>query len=117
MLTETLLLCEEHAVDSSHQATTLTVQVGVNLLLKGSLIQVSTSNPDAETNCLFLGLSSHILVNGDGGVDTTALTEQGSDSSARSLGGHEDDIDIFGHFDFGQILEDGREAMREVKSL
>jgi hypothetical protein len=57
------------------------------------------------------------LVNGDGGVDTTALTEEGSDSSARSLRGNKDDIDIGWDLNLGKVLEDRGETVGEVESL
>jgi hypothetical protein len=57
------------------------------------------------------------LVHGNGGVNTTAITEKSSDSSARTLGGNEDDIDIGGYIDLGLVLEDGRETVGEVESL
>jgi hypothetical protein len=117
LLTENLVLCEEHTVDTTHQATTLTVQVRVNLLLEGGLIQVSTANSDAESNCLLLGVASHILVDSDGGVNTTPLTEESSNGSARSLGGNEDDIDVCWDIDLGLVLENGRETVREVEGL
>lgn len=64
-LTENLVLGEEHAVNTAHQATTLTVQVRVDLLLKGGLVQVSGADGDTQSNGLLLGLTSHILVDGE----------------------------------------------------
>lgn len=57
------------------------------------------------------------MEDGDGGVDTTSLAEESSNSSARALGGNEDDIDIGGNIDLGLILEDRGETVREVESL
>jgi hypothetical protein len=117
LLAENLVLCEEHAVNATHQATTLTVQVGVNFLLKGGLVEVTTANTNTESNCLLLGLASEILENGDGGVDTTSLAEESSNSSARALGGNEDNVDIRGNIDLSLVLEDWGETVREVESL
>lgn len=116
-LTEDLVLGEEHAVDASHQAATLTVQIRVDLLLKGGLVQVAGADGDAESNGLLLSLAGHILVNGEGGVDATALTEEGAHSSARALGRAEDDVNVLGHVHLGEVLEDGREAVGEVQGL
>lgn len=116
-LTENLVLSEEHTVDTTHQATTLTVQVGVDLLLEGGLVEVSRANGNTESNGLLLGLAGNILVDGDGGVDTTALTEEGADGTAGALGGDEDDVDVGGNLDLGEVLEDGGETVREVESL
>jgi hypothetical protein len=117
LLTENLVLGEEHTVDTTHQATTLTVQVGVNLLLEGGLVQVSTSNTDTESNCLLLGVSGDILEDGNGGVDSTTLTEKSSDGSAGSLGSDEDDINILWDIDLGLVLEDRGETVGEVEGL
>jgi hypothetical protein len=57
------------------------------------------------------------LEDGDGGVDTTPLTEEGTDGAARALGGNEDDIDIGGNIDLGLVLEDGGETVGEVEGL
>lgn len=104
-------------MDTSHQATTLTVQVGVDFLLEGGLVEVTTTNTDAKSNGLLFGLASNVLEDGDGGVDTTSLTEESSDGTPRSLGCNENDIDIRGNIDFGLVLEDWGETMGEVKSL
>jgi hypothetical protein len=104
-------------VDTAHQATTLAVQVGVDLLLEGGLVHVSGTDGNTESDGLFLGLAGDILEDGNGRVDTTALTEEGADGTAGSLGGNEDDVDIGGDFDLGEVLEDGGEAVGEVESL
>lgn len=116
-LTENLVLGEEHTVDTTHQAATLTVKVRVDLLLKGGLVEVAGADGDTKGNSLLLGLASDVLEDGEGGVDATALTEQGSDGSARALGSAEDDIDVGGDLDLGEVLEDGGEAVGEVKGL
>jgi len=104
-------------VDTSHQATTLTVQVRVDLLLEGGLVEVTTADTDTESNCLLLGLAGNILEDGDGGVDTTSLTEECSDGTARSLGGNEDDIDVSWDIDLGLVLENWGETVGEVEGL
>jgi hypothetical protein len=62
-------------------------------------------------------MASHILVDSNGGVDSTTLTEKSSDGSARSLGGNKDDIDVNWDIDLGLVLENGGEAVREVEGL
>jgi hypothetical protein len=116
-LTENLVLSEEHTVDTTHQATTLAVQVGVYLLLECGLVHVSGTDADTEGDSLLLGLASNVLVDGDGGVDATALTEEGADGTAGALGGNEDDINVGGDFDLGEVLEDRGETVGEVESL
>jgi hypothetical protein len=116
-LTENFVLSEEHAVDSAHQATTLAVQVRVDLLLEGGLVHVSGTDGDTEGDSLLLGLAGDVLVDGDGGVDTAALAEESADGAAGALGRNEDDIDVGGDFDLGEVLEDGGETVGEVESL
>lgn len=116
-LTQNLVLGEEHTVDTTHQAATLTVQVRVDLLLKGGLVQVAGTDGNTQGNGLLLSLASHVLVDGERGVDTTALTEQRADSTAGTLGGNQDNVNVLGDLDLGQLLEDGGETVREVQGL
>lgn len=116
-LTEDLVLGEEHAVDTTHQAATLTVQVRVDLLLEGSLVQVAGADGDTQGNGPLLSLAGDVLVDGEGRVDTTALTEERADGTSRALGGAEDDVNVLGNIDLGEVLEDGGEAVREVQGL
>ena len=116
-LAEDLVLGEEHAVDTAHQAATLTVQVRVHLLLEGGLVEVAGADGDTHGDGLLLGLAGHILVDGNGGVDATALTEEGADGTAGALGGNEDDVDVRGDLDLGEVLEDGGETVGEVQGL
>ncbi len=104
-------------MDTPHQATTLTVQVGVDLLLEGGLVQVSTANSDTESNCLLLGVASDVLEDSDGGVDSTTLAEESSYGSARPLGGNKNDIDISWNINLGLVLEDWGETVGEVEGL
>jgi hypothetical protein len=76
--------------------TSLSVEVREDLLLKGGLVEVTGTDGDTEGNGLLLGLTSNILEDGDGRVDTSALEEEGSDSSSGSLGGDEDNVDVLG---------------------
>jgi hypothetical protein len=104
-------------VDTAHQATALAVQVGVDLLLEGGLVEVAGADGDTESNSLLLGLAGDVLEDGDGRVDTAALTEESADGAAGALGGDENDVDVGGNLDLGEVLEDGREAVGEVESL
>ena len=104
-------------MDTTHQAATLTVEVGVDLLLEGSLVEVTAANSNTKGNGLLLSAASDVLVDGEGGVDTTALLEERADGTAGALGGNEDDINVGGDLDLGEILEDGGEAVREVEGL
>lgn len=104
-------------MNSTHQATTLAVEVRVDLLLEGSLVHVSGTDGNTEGNSLLLGLAGNILVDSNGRVDTTALTEKRADGTAGTLGGDEDDVNVLRNLDLGEVLEDGRETVGEVESL
>lgn len=104
-------------MDTTHQATTFTVEVRVDLLLKGGLVEVTTANGDTEGNGLLLGLTSDILENGDRGVDSTTLTEERADGTAGTLWCDKDDINVGWDLDLGEVLEDWGETVREVKGL
>ena len=116
-LTENLVLGEEHTVNTTHEAATLTVEVRVDLLLEGGLVEVTGTDGDTHGNGLLEGLASHILVDGDGAVDTAALLEERADSAARALGGDEDHVNVGGDLDVGAVLEDGGETVGEVEGL
>jgi hypothetical protein len=117
VLTENLVLGEEHTVDTTHEAATLTVEVRVDLLLEGGLVEVAGTDGDTHGDGLLEGLASHILVDGDGAVDTAALLEERADSAARALGGDEDNVNVVGDLDVGAVLEDGGETVGEVEGL
>ncbi len=74
-------------MDAAHQAATLTVEVRVDLLLEGGLVEVAGSDGDTEGDGLLLGLASDVLVDSERGVDATALAEERSDGAARALRG------------------------------
>lgn len=117
VLPENLVLGKEHTLDTAHKNTTLSVKVRVDLLLKGGLVKVTGTNGDTKGNSLLLGVTGHILVNGNGRVDTTALKEKSSDSSARTLGSNEDDINVLRGNNVGVLLVDNRETVSKVESL
>ena len=116
-LAENLVLGEEHTVDTAHQAATLTVEVRVDLLLEGGLVEVAGANGDTESNGLLLSLTSDVLEDGEGRVDAAALAEESANSATRTLGSTQDNINILGDVDVGDLLEDGREAVGEVEGL
>lgn len=116
-LTEDLVLGKEHAVDTTHQATALAVEIGVDLLLEGGLVEVARADSDTESDSLLLGLTGDILEDGDGRVDAAALTEEGAHGAAGTLGGNEDDVHVLGDLDLGEVLENRREAVGKVESL
>ena len=103
--------------DESTYDTTFTIEIRVDLLLKGGLVHVTRANSDTEGNGLLLGLTSDILPDSHGRVDTASLFEKSADSAARALGGDKNDIDVGGGNDVGVLLEDDGETVGEVESL
>ena len=116
-LAEDFVLSKEHAVNATHQASSLAVQIRVDFFLECRLVEVSTANSNTERYSLLFGFAGHVLVDRHRGVDATALPEQGSHSTARSLGCDEDDIDIRGNIDLGKVFENRGEPVGEVKGL
>ena len=116
-LAENLVLSEEHAVDAAHEAAALAVEIRVDLLLKGGFVEVAGADGDAEGHGFFFGFARHVLEDGDGGGDAAAFAEEGADGAAGTFGGHEDDVDVGGDVDFGEVFEDGGEAVGEVEGL
>jgi hypothetical protein len=97
--------------------TTLSIKVRVHLLLEGGLIHVAGTDSNTESNGLLLGMSSDVLPNRDGRIDTTTLLKESANSTARALGSDEDNINVLGGDDVGVVLEHDRETMGEVEGL
>lgn len=104
-------------MDTTHETTTLTVEVRVNLLLEGGLVEVSGANGDTDGGSLLVGAAGDVLEHSEGGINATALLEEGADSATGTLGGDENDVDTLGDVNLGEILEDDRETMGEIESL
>lgn len=115
--TENLVLGTEETLDGAHEDTTLTVEVRVDLVLEGGLVEVTGSDTDTEGNGTVLGLARDILVDGNGSVDATALEEEVADGGTGALRGDEDDIDILGGNDASVLGEDDGESVGEVEGL
>jgi hypothetical protein len=89
------ILSLEKTLDGSHQDTTLTNEIRVDLLVESGLIHVSRTNTNTKGNSALLSLATDVLENGEGGVDTTTLLEETTDSEARALGGDQDNVNIY----------------------
>jgi hypothetical protein len=104
-------------VNAAHQAASLAVEIGPHLFLKRCLIEVPATNGNTERDRLLFCFASDILVDSDRRVDAAAFAEKSPDGTTRAFRSYQDDIDVGWNLDFGQILEDGRETVREVKGL
>lgn len=117
VFSQNVVLSKEHTVDTTHQTTSFTVQIGVDLLFKRGLVDVTGTNGDSQGNGLFFGLAGDVVPDGVGGVNTSALLEQGSDGSTGTLWSSQDDVDVGWWVNLGQLLEDWGETVGEVKGL
>ncbi len=88
-------------MDAAHQTTALAVEVRVDFFLEGGLVEIAGADGDAESDGFFQGFASHVLENGEGGVDSSAFAEEGADGAAGAFRGDEDDIDVGRDVDFG----------------
>ena len=104
-------------MNTAHETTSFTVEIRVNLLLKSCLVKVAAADSYTQRNSLLFSLASYVLVDGNRGVNTSTFAEESSHSSTGTFRCNENDIDVFWHIDFGEILEDRRETMGEVESL
>lgn len=104
-------------MDAAHQAAALAVQVAVDFFLKGRFVEVARADGDAERDGFFFRFARHVLEDGDGGVDAAAFAEERSHGAAGAFGRDEDDVDVGGDVDFGEVFEDGGEAVGEVERL
>jgi hypothetical protein len=104
-------------VNAAHQAPSLAVKIGPHLFLKRRLVKVPATNSDAKCDGFLFSFAGDILVDSNRRVDATPFTEESPNSATRAFGGYQDDIDVSWNFDFGQVFEDGREAVGEVESL
>jgi len=96
---------------------TFTVEVRVDLLLKGGLVEVAGTDGNTEGNGLLLSLAGNVLPDSDGRVDATALLEESADGTTRALGGDKDDIDVLGNLNVSVLLVHNGETVREVEGL
>ncbi|KAH3660712.1 hypothetical protein OGATHE_005044 [Ogataea polymorpha] len=117
VLSQDLVLSKEHTVDTSHQTSSLTVQVRVDFSLEGGLVNVTRSNGNSQSNGLLLGLTSNVVPDGVRRVDTSALLEKRSHSSTRTLRSSQDHVNVGWWHNVGQLLEDRRESVGEIQGL
>lgn len=123
--------------DTSHEDTTFSVEIRVDLLLEGGLVRVSGTDSDGKCDRLLLrlygaqrssvrqrsteddgaDLSGNILPNSDGSVDSSSFLEESSDSSSGTLGGAKNDINVGRGDNSGVLGVDEGETVREVESL
>lgn len=117
VLSQNLVLRSEHALDTAHKDTSLSVQVRVDFLFKRRFVTVTGTDGDTECDGLLLGVTGNVLVNGDGRVDTSTFQEQGSDGSTGTLGGDQDDVDVLGGDNTSVLLVDDGETVGKVQGL
>ena len=117
MRTEHIVLRLEHALDTTHQAATLTVQVREHLLLERRLVDVARTDGNANRHSLLEGPARHVLEHGHRRVDATALLKQRAHRAARALRRTQNHVDILGRHDMRLVLVHDRETVRKVQRL
>ena len=101
------------AVDGTEEDTTLTVDVGLVLGSEGGLEHEGRSQSDTPAKSEVGGLAGLVLVDGEGGVDTSAvdllaLLVETTDGGTHSLGADGNDVHVL-----GEGLTDGIEVAEE----
>ena len=114
---QNFILRKEHSLNATHETSSLTVQVTVDFFLEGRLVEISGTDTDTESDGFFLGFAGDVLEDGEGRVDASAFFEETADCATGTLGGTENDVDVGGRDDTGQILIDDGETVREVQGL
>lgn len=104
-------------MDTTHQASTLAVQVGVDFLLESCLVEITATNSNTQSLSFLESLSSDVLEDGNGRVDTTTLLEEGSNGSSRALWSNKDNIDVSWNVNLGEVFEYWGESVGEIQSL
>jgi hypothetical protein len=104
-------------MNTTHKAATFAIKVRVHLLLERGLVEISTTNSNANCNSFLKSLSGNILKDGYGRVDSTTLTEESSHSTTRAFWSDEDYVNVRRNVNLGQILENWGETVGKVKSL
>lgn len=114
---ENFVLGEEYVVDIIYEVVVFIVEVRVDFFFEGGFVEVVGVNGNIYGDGFFFGFVGYILVDGEGGVDVMVFFEKGVDGVVGIFGGVEDDVDVSGDFDFGEIFEYGGEIVGEVESL
>ena len=117
MSAQCVVLGLPHAVDGSHQNATFASEVAVNFFLESRFKQISRTHCEAEGASAFGRIASGILIYGKARVDALTFEEQAANRGARTLGGHEDDIDILAGNNKCLVGIDDAETVGEIKRL
>lgn len=81
-LSQDFILRKEHAVDATHKAASLAVQIRIDLFLERRLVEVTRANCYTQSYSFLFRFTSNVLVNGDRRVNTPSLFEQRPDSTS-----------------------------------
>jgi hypothetical protein len=114
---QNLILSKEHSLNTTHETTPFTVQVTVDFLLKGGLVKVSGTDCHAESDGFFFRFTGDVLEDSERGVDTSAFFKERADGTAGTLGGDEDNVNVRGRNNAGEVLVDNGKPVREVEGL
>jgi len=117
IFTKHLVLGFNNPGKSPHQNPPFPGQVGINLILEGGREEVTRTNGDTQCQGAVKRPSCEILEDSKTGVNTMAGQEIGAHTGPRSLGSHQDHIDMSGRNNPRLLLVHHRETMREIKGI
>ncbi len=115
--TENIVLSLEETLDTTHQASTLTVEIRVDLTLESGLVEVTTSDGNTHSRDLLESLAADVLEDSDGTVDTTRLEEERTNGTAGTLRSAKDNVLVLGSLEAGLLLVGDLETVGEVEGV
>ena len=117
VLAQHFVLCQQQALDSTHQRTALAGQIGCSLTLECGLEQITWTDTDTECQYFIQCLTTGILINSIRRVQATAFEEHRAQWSARTFGSHHNDVNIFRRHHARTVTPVNSETMREIQGL
>ena len=106
-----LVLCRENPLNSAHQRTAFTGQVGVNFFFERSFEQVPRPYADTQCDDTIPGFAGSVLQDRIAGVQPAPFEEEPAQRGTRTFRGDHDDIDIFRRDDAGAFGVGSAEAV------
>ena len=117
ILAQYLILGQQQTLDSAHQGTTLTSQIGSSLTDESRLEQVAGTDTDTQRQRTIHRLASSVLIDSERRVQATTLKEHGTQRRTRPLRSDHDHVNIRGRNNARTIVPSDRKTMREIQGL
>ena len=117
ILAQYLILGQQQTLDSAHQRTTLTSQIGSSLTDESRLEQVAGTDTDTQRQRTIHRLASSVLIDSERRVQATTLKEHGTQRRTRPLRSDHDHVNIRRRNNARTIVPSDCETMREIQGL